>query len=173
MQVNSLRLRAQAVGPLPIIQHFLDTLQLRKILAQSRPLRAYVPALELLVKSLLVEPNALYRVRPWSQQYDPRWIGPGTIGDDAIGRALDRLFEADRASLLTHLALSALEHFDLDTSRIHNDSTSVKLSGAYAHQLPGGDSTAPGLQQRPPPRSRVLSFELGKALSLIPLSRND
>ena len=57
MQVNSLRLCAQAVGPLPILQHFLDTLQLREILAQSRPLRAYVPALELLVKSLLVEPN--------------------------------------------------------------------------------------------------------------------
>ena len=64
MQVNSLRLRAQAVGSLPIIQHFLDTLQLREILARSRPLRAYVPALELRVKSLLVEPNALYRVRP-------------------------------------------------------------------------------------------------------------
>ena len=59
MQVNSLLLRAQAVGAVPILQHFLDTLQLREIPAQSRPLRAYVPALELLVKSLLVEPNAL------------------------------------------------------------------------------------------------------------------
>ncbi len=78
IQVNSLLSRAQAVGALPVIQHFLDTLQLREILAQSRPLQAYVPALELLVKSLLVEPNALYRVRPWSQQYDPRWIGPGS-----------------------------------------------------------------------------------------------
>jgi hypothetical protein len=92
MQVNSLRLRAQAVGALPLIQHFLDTLQLRQILAQSRPLGAYVPVLELLVKSLLVEPSALYRVRQWSQLYDPRWISPGTIGDDAMGRALDRLF---------------------------------------------------------------------------------
>ena len=160
MQVNSLRLRAQAVGPLPIIQHFLDTLQLRKILAQSRPLRAYVPALELLVKSLLVQPNALYRVRPWSQQYDPRWIGPGTIGDDAIGRALDRLFEADRASLLTHLALSALEHFDLDTSRIHNDSTSVKLSGAYAHQRPGAIQLRRGFSKDHRPDLKQLVYSL-------------
>ena len=158
MQVNSLRLRAQAVGPLPILQHFLDTLQLREILARSRPLRAYVPALELLVKSLLVEPNALYRVRPWSQQYDPRSIGPGTIGDDAIGRALDRLFEADRASLLTHLALSALEHFDLDTSRIHNDSTSIKLSGAYAHQLPGGIQLRRGFSKDHRPRSQTVGL---------------
>ena len=36
MQVNSLRLHAQAVGPLPILQHFLDTLQLRELLAQKR-----------------------------------------------------------------------------------------------------------------------------------------
>jgi len=49
MQVNSLLLRAQAVGPLPVIQRFLDKLQLREILAQCRPLWAYVPALELLV----------------------------------------------------------------------------------------------------------------------------
>ena len=160
MQVNSLRLRAQAVGPLPILQHFLDTLQLREILARSRPLRAYVPALELLVKSLLVEPNALYRVRPWSQQYDPRWIGPGTIGDDAIGRALDRLFEADRSSLLTHLALSALEHFDLDTSRIHNDSTSVKLSGAYAHQLPGAIQLRRGFSKDHRPDLKQLVYSL-------------
>jgi transposase len=160
MQVNSLLLRAQAVGPLPILQHFLDTLQLRSILARSRPLRVYIPALELLVKSLLVEPNALYRVRPWSQPYDPRWIGPGTIGDDAIGRALDRLFEADRASLLTHLALSALEHFDLDTSRIHNDSTSVKLSGAYTHQLPGAIQLRRGFSKdhRPDLKQLVYSW---------------
>jgi transposase len=160
MQVNSLLLRAQAVGPLPILQHFLDTLQLRSILARSRPLRVYIPALELLVKSLLVEPNALYRVRPWSQQYDPRWIGPGTIGDDAIGRALDRLFEADRASLLTHLALSALEHFDLDTSRIHNDSTSVKLSGAYTHQLPGAIQLRRGFSKDHRPDLKQLVYSL-------------
>ena len=136
MQLNSLDLRTRAIGSLPIVEHVLDTLGVRDILLQAPRLQAYVPALELLIKSLLLEPNALYRVRQWSEHYAPRWIGPGTIGDDAIGRALDRLFEADRASLLTRLALSALEHFDLDTSRVHNDSTSIKLSGAYAHQDP-------------------------------------
>ncbi len=160
MQVNSLLLRAQAVGALPIIQHFLDTLQLREILAQSRPLQAYVPVLELLVKSLLVEPSALYRVRQWSQLYDPRWIGPGTIGDDAMGRALDRLFEADRASLLTRLALSALEHFDLDTARIHNDSTSIKFSGAYAHQHPRGLQLRRGFSKDHRPDLKQLVYSL-------------
>jgi len=160
MQVNSLILQTQAIGPLPIIQHFLDVLQLREILAQSRCLQAYVPALELLVKSLLVEPNALYRVRQWSQPYDPRWIGPGTIGDDAIGRALDRLFETDRASLLTRLVLSALEHFDLDTSRIHNDSTSIKLSGAYAQQHPKAIQLRRGFSKDHRPDLKQLVYSL-------------
>lgn len=160
MQVNSLNLRTQTVGALPIIQHFLDTLQLREILAQSRPLQAYVPALELLVKSLLVQPNALYRVRSWSQQYAPRWIGPGTMGDDAIGRALDRLFQADRASLLTRLALSALKHFDLDTARIHNDSTSVKFCGAYAHQHPQAIQLRRGFSKDHRPDLKQLIYSL-------------
>jgi transposase len=160
MQVNSLRLRTQAVGALPVIQRFLDTLQLRAILAHSRPLQAYIPALELLVKSLLVEPNALYRIRQWSQPYDPRWIEPGTIGDDAIGRALDRLFEADRASLLTHLALSALKHFDLGTSRVHNDSTSVKVSGAYAHQFPHAVQLRRGFSKDHRPDLKQLVYSL-------------
>jgi hypothetical protein len=44
---------------------------------------------------------------------------------------LSRLFDADRASLLTGLVLDAVEAFDIDLSRLHNDSTSLKLSGAY------------------------------------------
>jgi hypothetical protein len=43
---------------------------------------------------------------------------------------LARLFDADRASLLTRLVLDAVATFDL--ARLHNDSTSIKLSGAYA-----------------------------------------
>lgn len=138
MQIDSLALRSQKVGSLPVIEHILDTLQVREILTKVRSLQAYVPEIELLIKSLLVQPNAIYRVRQWSQLYAPHWIGLGTIGDDAIGRALDRLFEADRASLLTSLALSAIDHFDLDVSRVHNDSTSIKFFGAYAHQNPEG-----------------------------------
>jgi transposase len=160
MQIDSLALRSQKVGSLPVIQHIFDTLQVREILANARQLQAYVPAIELLIKSLLVEPNAIYRVRQWSQLYAPRWIGSGTIGDDAIGRALDRLFEADRASLLTSLALSAINHFDLDTSRVHNDSTSIKFSGAYARQNPKGVQLRRGFSKDHRPDLKQLVYSL-------------
>ena len=160
MQIDSLALRSQKVGSLPVIEHILDTLQVREILTKVRSLQAYVPVIELLIKSLLVQPNAIYRVRQWSQLYAPHWIGSGTIGDDAIGRALDRLFEADRASLLTSLALSAIDHFDLDVSRVYNDSTSIKFSGAYAHQNPEGIQLRRGFSKDHRPDLKQLVYSL-------------
>jgi transposase len=41
MQSNSLALRSQTVGSLPIIQHILDTLHMREILTRNQSLQAY------------------------------------------------------------------------------------------------------------------------------------
>ena len=54
----------------------------------------------------------------------------GHLGDDALGRALDRLFDCDRASLMTALVVHAAKTFDIATSEIHNDTTSIKFCGA-------------------------------------------
>jgi len=58
----------------------------------------------------------------------------GTLTDDRAARALDRLYKADRASLLTKLVLAAVEKFGISLDQIHNDSTSIKFSGAYDNQ---------------------------------------
>jgi transposase len=55
----------------------------------------------------------------------------GLLNDDRVGRMLARLFDADRASLLTRLVLDAIEAFGIDCSQLHNDSTSVTLTGRY------------------------------------------
>lgn len=62
-------------------------------------------------------------------------LGPGLadrVGDDAIGRALDRLFDADRAALLTDVVVAAVEIFDVAVDELHNDSTTVSFYGQYA-----------------------------------------
>ena len=46
-------------------------------------------------------------------------------------RALDRLFDADRASLLTQLVLGAIREFAIDLDQLHNDSTTLTFSGQY------------------------------------------
>jgi transposase len=54
------------------------------------------------------------------------------FNDDRIGRAQDRPFNADRAALIGAVTIKAINTFEIDTSRIHNDSTSIKLFGDYA-----------------------------------------
>lgn len=72
--------------------------------------------------------------------YDNPTLGP--LSDDCFARALDSLYEADRASLLTRLAVAAIRAFDVRCERIHNDSTSVKACGRIR------GSTRTGLELR-------------------------
>jgi transposase len=51
--------------------------------------------------------------------------------------ALERLFDADRASLLTTLVLRAVREFGIDTSECHNDSTSISVSGVVYRDATG------------------------------------
>jgi transposase len=53
------------------------------------------------------------------------------LNDDRVGRALDALFAADRATLLTQVVVRAVRAFEVDLTRLHNDSTTVTFSGDY------------------------------------------
>ena len=86
------------------------------------------------MKNILVERNALYAVGEWAALYDAGLIAQGKIGDDKLGRALDRLFSADRATLQTRIVLAVMNGFDLRMEQIHNDTTSVMVRGAYDGQ---------------------------------------
>ena len=65
------------------------------------------------------------------------WGGPPTRSTCStmrlVGRMLGRLFDPDRASLLTRLVLDAVQRFDIELSRLRNDSTSVKFNGSHAN----------------------------------------
>lgn len=136
MQAASCSWQKKVLGALPVVHHYLERLGWRTLLQPHLRHRPYVQALDLLVKSVLLKPSALYRIAAWAQDYDEAYRPNDLLGDDVLGRALDRLFEADRASLLTSLILRALDRFAIDTGQIHNDSTSVQFAGAYEHQKP-------------------------------------
>lgn len=136
MQAQSLSLRKWQQGALPLVDHYLRRLGWKELLAPQIGHPSYCDALDFLVKSVLLEPKALYRIETWAQAYDPAWRPSTSLTDDVLGRALDRLFEVDRASLLTALVVRAINSFGIQTDQIHNDSTSVKFAGAYAHQKP-------------------------------------
>ena len=74
----------------------------------------------------MVEREPIYRqqetVRTFAAgafRHDPEETA--RLHDDAIGRALDRLFDADRGSLLTEVVLAAGERFGVKLEELHND----------------------------------------------------
>ncbi|MGI8808860.1 MAG: IS1634 family transposase [Acidimicrobiales bacterium] len=149
-------LHSQLLGPLPILNHFMDRIGVREALdahvpADDARLRlAPATALGVVVANLAVCHEPLYALGEWARPYDPAVLGLGegeaeALNDDRVGRCLSRLFDADRAGLLTDVVLRAVRAFGIDCSQLHNDSTSVTFTGAYrgATGRPrGGKATA-------------------------------
>jgi transposase len=140
---ENLTLDSKAVGVLPIVNHFLDRLHLEGLLDRFLPppdARAKMPerrSLGVLVRNLIVNRVPLYSVCEWTGQISPELLGlhgdeVRLLNDDRVGRALDRLFDADRAALLTELVVGMIRTFRIALEELHNDSTTVTLQGEYA-----------------------------------------
>ncbi|CAN5506224.1 hypothetical protein BH20ACT18_BH20ACT18_07600 [soil metagenome] len=135
-------LRSERLGALPIIEAFLARAGVRRVLSRYLPAgdaRVALPAaatIGVLVCNLCVAREPLYGVGDWAQRFDPALLGLEAgqgelLNDDRVGRALDGLFDADRASLLTELMLGVIAEFEIDCSQLHNDSTSITVHGDY------------------------------------------
>jgi len=140
---DALQLRSGTLGALPVIQHFLDRLGFDALLAQFVPTTdrrfAIPPAtvLGLLVRNILLGRTPLYGLAAWAQTFSPAALGVSenvvaALNDDRAGRALDYLFDADRASFITALSVRAIRTFGIDLDQLHNDSTSITFSGSFA-----------------------------------------
>jgi len=134
-------LQIERLGPLPLINHFIKRIGLEETLSRYLPsdARCAVPharALGGLLRSLIVEKEPIYR-----QQETVHGFANGLFGidademerlcDDRLGRALDRLFDADRSALLTEVVLAVGQRFGVSFDELHNDSTSISFCGSY------------------------------------------
>jgi len=144
-------LTSQRLGCLPVLNHFLDRVGL------SRLLESYLPGhdgrlrlspatvIGVAVANIVVSHRPVYALAEWAGGYDPALLGlsggdAAALNDDRVGRMLDRLFDADRASLVTETVLGVLGEFGVDVAQLHNDSTTITVTGAY----PGADGHARG-----------------------------
>jgi transposase len=156
-QPGTFDLDTEELGALPIINHFCDRLGLAGLLESYLPCDdarlklAPATAIGVVIRNLVIGREPIYALGQWAGPFDPALLGladgqeAGLLGDDRVGRMLARLFDADRASLLTRLVLDAVTEFGVDVSRLHNDSTSIKLTGGYADadgHARGGKPTA-------------------------------
>lgn len=142
MATRCTRSANRATGAAAADHHFLERLDLethleRFVPTHDRRIRLpYAMGLGVLLRSVLVEREPMYRQHETVSTFASAAFGLGEarvahVSDDAVGRALDRLFDADRAGLLTEVVVSAVEAFDLALEELHNDSTTVRFCGQY------------------------------------------
>jgi transposase len=130
-------IRYVRTGALPIIQQVIDKLGIEEMLRHfvRHDTRDKIPVSKTLVIALcniILERYPLYKMGLWATK---RGLvseeKADCFNDDRIGRAMDRLFVADRAAIIGTVAVKAIKTFNIDTSRLHNDSTSITLFGDY------------------------------------------
>jgi transposase len=138
---SRLVLSTERLGPLPLINHFIQRLGLEEALDKYVPTDArgavsHARALGVLLRSIIVEREPIYRQNETVHEFAAGMFGISAeemphLCDDRLGRALDRLFDSDRAALLTEVALAVGQHFGVKFDEFHNDSTSVSVCGQY------------------------------------------
>ncbi len=147
---NAVALESLSLGGLPIIQPFLERLRVRSFLEElfgipdCRLKLSPMDSAMLLVRNFTLSRHPLYGVPEWTRQFDPERLELQPeqiriINDDRLGRTLDKLFVADRLSMVTRLVIHMVEEFDIDLKRLHNDSTSITFSGEYRKRVPRQD----------------------------------
>ncbi|MCC7081592.1 MAG: DUF4277 domain-containing protein, partial [Burkholderiales bacterium] len=135
-------LHSERLGPLPLVNHFLERMGMQALLeryiptADRRSAVTHAQALGVLRRSILVEREPVYRQHETVDGFAAGKFGIDAaqmqrFTDDRIGRALDRLFDADRAALLTEVVVAVGQRFGVAFDRLHNDSTSIALCGQY------------------------------------------
>jgi transposase len=140
-------LKTERLGPLPLVNHFLERMGLEELLEQYVPTRdrrcavAHSRALGVLLRSIIVEREPIYRQAETVHGFASGLYGLSArqirrMDDDRLGRALDQLFQADRAALLTAVVVAVARRFEVRFERLHNDSTSIAFCGQYRHQGP-------------------------------------
>jgi hypothetical protein len=148
-------LESLEVGGAPVVRRFLERLQIEPLLtrhlppANRRPQDLATPVtLGVLLTNLLLARRPLYALPQWAARCVPEHLGlqegqVALLGDDRLGRALDRLYHADRASMLTALVAQTVREFDIDLTQMHNDTTTVTFAGAYHNQQPAEQCDRP------------------------------
>ena len=137
---STLALESRRVAGLPLVNAVLGRLGLDRLLCGAIPDRGHLPAaraLGVLLRSIaLHDRQPVYTLAEWASSVEPSLLGledgeAEALNDDRVGRALDRLFDADRAALMTELVLRTLREFEVDLDQLHNDSTTLTLTGDY------------------------------------------
>ena len=129
------------VDVFPLVKYYIEQLQIDQILSAAMPTPpesrvSHEQTLCIMIANIVIAKHPLYKIENWvSKYFDGRTIDKSEesiqYNDDRCGRVLDKLFLADRNTLLSQISAKAIEVHQLELSQINNGSTSVSFAGAY------------------------------------------
>ena len=135
-------LKTQLLGPLPLVNHYLNRLRIDAILAPRipGPTSAHLSeacCLGVLLRNLQLAREPLYELSLWAGEFRLDRVGlppdsDSFLNDNRMGRVLDALFDADRASVATEIVVRVAQEFGVSLDRFHNESTTVTPQGNYS-----------------------------------------
>ena len=137
---GSATLKVHLLGACPIIRHFLERMDLERIIQSCLPpsslTLSHGKTLSVLIQNLIISPAPLYRIAEWANPFDASALGLNesdkeVLNDDRVARSLDALASEHGRSLFFRLALGMIKQFELETERIHFDTTTVTFHGRY------------------------------------------
>ena len=161
------KLKRLEVSSIPLIHKIADQIGMRDIISNYIPSHGNekfqaVDSLIILVYNLTEGRWPLYEINDWLSKYDHRCFQhfPEKLNDDCLGRALDKLYHADRASIMTEIVIKMIQTFDLKLDQIHNDSTTIKAYGKYEEKASSGFELKHGYSKDHRPDLKQLLFSL-------------
>jgi transposase len=165
---NKKKLNRYHVSQLPLMKAISEKIGLRDILNEFLPRKkneevSPADTLMLLIYNITIEKNPLYELERWVRSIDMRCLNYEKyqdirFTDDRFGNALDNLYAADRATLMTRIVTEVVKKFDIDLKQIHNDSTSVSAHGEYPAKTSTGFELKRGKSKDSLPHLKQLIF---------------
>jgi transposase len=127
------------VGFLPIVAAFVKKIgvaeEVDRLCAMESDVRPGVVVSAMILDTLSGR-SPLYRFDRFCSEMDTELllgerVDAAKFNDDALGRVLLRIYEVGTGLFLTAICLRVHKLFNLDTSHVHHDTTSVTLYGDY------------------------------------------
>lgn len=170
MSRDAEKLKRYNISGIPLIKQVSDVLGLKSLFreyisAYGNEKASAADALMLLIWNITLGRQPLYELSAWVKDIDPSCHGMDkdtvkSFNDDRFARALDKLYSADRATLMTEIVVGMIKKVGLDVGRVHNDSTTVKTYGKIPGTTKTGLKMARGVSKDHRPDLKQLVFSL-------------
>ena len=127
------------VGHLPIVKEFAKRLNLVDTINTMVASQMQLPpgqAVLAMVLDTLSGRTPLYRLKEFFHEKDTELllgteVDPELLCDYNLGRVIDKIYDTGTHAIFSQLSQNAIRQFDIDARKVHFDTTSISVYGAY------------------------------------------